>query len=84
MLAAARQLHLSLDENEEFELDIPIIHFTFSLIQGRLVNFSELVHAFPNLVDTILKLRDRLNVGEMVSLTGVIYMNSYIVVLLKH
>ena len=67
MLAAARQLHQSLYENEEFELDIPFIHFAYSLIRTRLVNFSELVHAVPDLVKTILSLRGRLNVGEMVS-----------------
>ena len=67
VLAAASQLHPSLYENEEFELDIPFIHFTYSLIQARLVNFSELVHAFPDLVKRILTLRDRLDVGEMVS-----------------
>ena len=67
VLAAARQIHLSLYENEEFELDIPIIHLTYSLIQARLVNVSELVHVFPNLVQRILTLRDRLDVGEMVS-----------------
>ena len=69
MCAAARQIHQSLYENEEFELDIPFIHFAYSLIQPRLLNFSELVHAFPNLVQEILNLRDdkRLNVREMVS-----------------
>ncbi|CAB4007146.1 Hypothetical predicted protein, partial [Paramuricea clavata] len=64
--AAARQLHQSLYENEEFKLDIPFIHFAYSLIRARLVNFSELVHAVPDLVKTILALRDRLNVGEMI------------------
>jgi hypothetical protein len=67
VLAAAGKLHQSLYENDEFELDIPFIHFTYSLIQARLVNFSELVHAFPNLVETILRKRDQLDVGEMVS-----------------
>ena len=69
VFAAAVKLHQSLYENEEFELDIPFIHFTYSLIQARLVNFSELVHAVPDLVQTILKSRDQLDVGEMVSLT---------------
>ena len=65
---AARPLHHLLHENEEFELDIPFIHFAYSLIQPRLVNFSELVHAFPDdLVKAMLKLRDRLNDEEMVS-----------------
>ena len=67
MCTTARQLHQSLYENEEFELDIPFIHYAYSLIQPRLVNFSELVHAFPNLVEEMLKLRDRLIDGEMVS-----------------
>ena len=66
---AARQLHYLLNENAKFELDIPLIHFVYSLIQPRLVNFSELVHAFPNLVEEMLKprTRDRLNDGEIVS-----------------
>ena len=69
MFAVAGKLHQSLYENEEFELDIPFIHFTYSLVQARLVNFSELVHAVPDLVQTLLTKRDELNVGEMVSLT---------------
>ena len=67
MLAAATQIHLSLYKDKEFELDIPFIHYTYCLIQARLVNVSELVHAFPDLVERILTLRDRLDVGEMVS-----------------
>ena len=67
MLAAARQLHQLLYEYEEFELDIPFIHYAYSLIQPRLVNFADLVRAFPHLVKEMLKLRDRLNGGEMVS-----------------
>ena len=69
MLGAAAQIHLSFSEDEEFELDIPLIHVAYSAIQARLVNFSELVQAFPNLVGNILKLRKRLDVGEMVSVT---------------
>jgi hypothetical protein len=69
VLAAAGKLHQSLYENEEFELDIPFIHFTYSLIQARLVNFSELVHAVPDLVQTILTKRNQLDVGEMVCIT---------------
>ena len=69
MLAAAGKLHQSLYENDEFELDIPFIHFTYSLIQARLVNFSELVHAVPDLVQTILTKRNQLDVGEMVCIT---------------
>ena len=69
MLAAAGKLHQSLYENDEFQLDIPFIHFTYSLIQARLVNFSELVHAVPDLVQTILTKRDQLDVGEMVCIT---------------
>ena len=69
MLATAVKLHQSLYENEEFELDIPFIHFTYSLVQARLVNFSELVHAVPDLVQTLLTKRDQLDVGEMVSFT---------------
>jgi hypothetical protein len=67
VLAAAGQIHQLLHENEEFELDIPLIHFTYSLIHARLVNFSELVHAFPQLVNEVLTLRGRLDIGEMVS-----------------
>ena len=67
MLAAAGKLHQSLCGNEEFELDIPFIHFTYSLIQARLVNVSELVHVFPDLVQTLLTKRNQLDVGEMVS-----------------
>ena len=67
MLSAAGRLHLALYENEEVDLDIPFMHFTYSLIQARLENFSELVHAFPELVEKILKLRPQLDVGEMVS-----------------
>ena len=67
MCAAARQLHQSLYENEEFELDIPFIHYIYSLIQPRLANFSELVHAFPNLVQKMLELDHGINAGEMVS-----------------
>ncbi|CAB4036520.1 Hypothetical predicted protein, partial [Paramuricea clavata] len=66
VLAAAGKLHQSLYENDEFQLDIPFIHFTYSLIQARLVNFSELVHAVPDMVQTILKKRDQLDVGEMI------------------
>ena len=66
ILAAAKQLHQLLYENEEFELDIPFIHYAYSLIKPRLVNFSDLVRAFPHLVKEMLKLRDRLNDGEMV------------------
>ena len=66
VITAARQIHQLLYEKEEFQLDIPFIHFTYSLIQARLVNFSELVHAFPEVVEE-LELRDRLNGGEMVS-----------------
>ena len=69
MLSAAGQIHLSLSEDEEYELDIPLIHVAYSAVQARLVNFSELVQAFPNLVGKILKLRERLDVGEMVSIT---------------
>jgi hypothetical protein len=69
VLAAAGKLHQSLYENDEFQLDIPFIHFTYSLIQARLVNFSELVHAVPDLVQTILTKRDQLDVGEMVCIT---------------
>ena len=67
MLTAAGQIHQLLYQDEEFELDIPLIHYSYSLIQARLVNFSELVHAFPNLVKELLALCDRLDVGEMVS-----------------
>ena len=66
MVGAAAQIHQSLSENEEFELDIPLIHVTYLAIQARLVNFSELVQAFPNVVGITLKLRERLDVGEMV------------------
>ncbi|CAB4014180.1 E3 ubiquitin- ligase rnf213-alpha-like, partial [Paramuricea clavata] len=65
VVAAAGKLHQSLYENDDVELDIPLIHFTYSLIQARLVNFSELVHAFPNLVQTISTKYDQLNVEEM-------------------
>jgi hypothetical protein len=68
VLAAAGKLHQSLYGNDDVVLDIPFIHFTYSLIQARLVNFSELVHAFPDLVQTISTKRDQLNVGEMVSI----------------
>ena len=68
MLAAAGEIHQSLYENQEFQLDIPFIHYAYSLIQPRLVNFSDLVRAFPHVVEGMLKLRDRLNVGEMVSI----------------
>ena len=67
MLAVSGELHQLLCENQEFEFDIPFIHYAYSLIQHRLVNFSELVQAFPHLVKAMLKLRDRLNDGEMVS-----------------
>ena len=66
MLTAAGQIHQLLYPNDEFELDIPLIHYSYSLIQARLVNFSELVHAFPDLVEKLLALRYRLDVGEMV------------------
>ena len=66
MLAAAREVHQLLYEDEEFQFDIPFIHYAYSLIQNRLVNFSNFVHAFPDVVKEMLKLRDRLNVGEMV------------------
>jgi hypothetical protein len=69
VVAAAVKLHQSLYGNDDVELDIPLIHFTYSLIQARLVNFSELVHAFPNLVQTIWTKRDQLSVEEMVSIT---------------
>ena len=75
MLAAARQIHQLLFPSEEFELDIPLIHYSYSLIQARLVNFSELVHAFPDLVKELLTLRARLDVGEMVSLIYLLAMN---------
>ena len=67
VLSAAGQIHQLLYQNEEVELDIPLIHYSYSLIQARLVNFSELVHAFPDLVGELLKLRGRMRVGEMVS-----------------
>ena len=67
LLAASGGLHQLLYENEEFEFDIPFIHYAYSLIQPRLVNFSDLVHAFPHVVQEMIKLRERLNVGEMVS-----------------
>jgi hypothetical protein len=67
VLVAAGQIHQLLYQSEKPELDIPSIHFTYSLIEARLVNFSELVHAFPDLVEKLLTLRDRLDVGEMVS-----------------
>ena len=67
MLAAAGKLHQSLYGNDDVVLDIPFIHFTYSLIQARLVNFSELVHVFPDLVQTLLTKRNQLDVGEMVS-----------------
>ena len=66
MLVAAGELHQLLYEDEEFEFDIPFVHYAYSLIQNRLVNFSNFVHAFPDVVKEMLKLRDRLNVGEMV------------------
>jgi hypothetical protein len=69
VLAASAHVRQLLHKNEECELDIPLIHFSYSLIQARLVNFSELVRAFPYLVEKLLALRARLdvNVGEMVS-----------------
>ena len=67
VLTAAGQIHQLLYQNKEFELDIPLIHYSYSLIQARLVNFSELVHALPDLVEKLLALRARLDVGEMVS-----------------
>ena len=67
MLTAAGQIHQSFYQNEEFKLDISSIHYSYSLIQGRLINFSELVHVFPDLVKKLLALRARLDVGEMVS-----------------
>ena len=67
MYAAAGELHQLLYEDEEFAFDIPFVHYAYSLIQHRLVNFSDFVHAFPDVVKEMLKLRDRLNVGEMVS-----------------
>ena len=66
MYAAARELHQLLYKDEEFEFDIPFIQYAYSLIQPRVVNFSDFVHAFPDVVKKLLKLRDRLNVGEMV------------------
>ncbi|CAB3996228.1 E3 ubiquitin- ligase rnf213-alpha-like, partial [Paramuricea clavata] len=66
VLATAVKLQQSLYENEEFELDIPFIHLTYSLVQARLINFSELVHAVPDLVQTLLTKRDQLDVGEMI------------------
>ena len=66
VLAAAGQIHQLLYQDEEFELDIPLIHYSYSLIQPRLLNFSELVHAFPDLVEKLLALRDSLDVEEMV------------------
>ena len=67
VLTAAGQIHQSFYQNEEFKLDISSIHYSYSLIQGRLINFSELVHVFPDLVKKLLALRARLDVGEMVS-----------------
>ena len=67
MLTAAGQIHQLLYQNDEVELDIPLIHYSFFLIQARLANFSELVHAFPELVEKFLTIRDRLSVREMVS-----------------
>ena len=68
MLGAAAQKHQDLSENEEIELDIPLIHVAYSAIEARLANFSELVQAFPDLVDVVLKLpREQTDVGEMVS-----------------
>ena len=67
MLTVAGQIHQLLYQNEEVELDIPLIHYSYSLIQARLINFSELVRAFPDLVEKLLTLPDRLRVGEMVS-----------------
>ncbi|XP_028416584.1 E3 ubiquitin-protein ligase rnf213-alpha-like [Dendronephthya gigantea] len=63
---ASGQIHQLLHENEDFDIDIPFIHFTYSLIEARLANFSELVHAFPGLVKELIKLGDRLKVGEMI------------------
>ena len=69
VLTAAGQIHQLLYQNKEFELDVPLIHYSYSLIQARLANFSDLVHAFPDLVEKLLTLRDRLDVGEVVSHT---------------
>ena len=63
---ASGQLHQLLYENEEFDIDVPFIHYTYSLIEARLAHFSDLVHAFPGLVREMLRLGDRLKVGEMV------------------
>ena len=68
MLTAAGQIHQLLYPNENVYLDIPLIHYSYSFIQARLLNFSELVHAFPDLVGELLALRDRLNGGELVSI----------------
>ena len=67
VLTVAGQLHQLLYQNDVVELDIPLIHYSYFLIQARLANFSELVHAFPDLVEKLLTLGDRLRVGEMVS-----------------
>ena len=68
MLAASSKLHRSLKENEEVVLDIPLIHFTYFLIQARLVNFSSLVRVLPNVIGVILRQCDQLNLKELVSL----------------
>ena len=73
MIAAARQIYHCFYQNEEFKLDIPLIHYSYSLIEARLINFSELVHAFPDLVEKLLALRDRLDIGKMVSYSSLLY-----------
>jgi hypothetical protein len=67
VLVAGGRIHQLLCENKEFKLDIPLIHYSYSFVEARLGKFSELVHAFPNLVVELSALRDRLDVGEMVS-----------------
>ncbi|XP_046861644.1 E3 ubiquitin-protein ligase rnf213-alpha-like [Xenia sp. Carnegie-2017] len=65
VLATSRQIHKTFHEDDKFHLDIPLIHFAYSMIQERLLNFSEIVHAFPQLVEKLMESPSRINETEM-------------------
>ncbi|XP_046861659.1 E3 ubiquitin-protein ligase RNF213-like [Xenia sp. Carnegie-2017] len=65
VLATSGQIHQTFHKNYEFQLDIPLIHFAYSMIQERLLNFSELVHAFPQLVEKLMESTLPINDSEL-------------------
>lgn len=68
LLAAAKGLHDLSNPEEEFVLDVALIHLTYSSVQARLSCFAELVRTFPTVVQEVIQYRRQLRVNEMVSL----------------